>query len=137
MDLAGRLREHGLRVTSQRLATYEALRSLGRHATAEELLRAVTPRLPAMSLPTIYAGLELLVELGLVRKIASAGGTAFYDPILTPHHHLICADCGAIEDLPVVIDAGAVRAAAAEQGFEARSVEVTVRGRCRRCRNLA
>ena len=78
-----------MRVTPQRVVVHRALSELGRHVTADELLDAVAERLPNVSLPTIYATLELLEELGMVRRVQRAGTTLF-DPRTEPHHHLVC-----------------------------------------------
>ena len=78
-----------MRVTPQRVVLHRALRELDRHVTADELLDAVAERLPNVSLPTIYATLDLLEELGMVRRVQRAGTTLF-DPRTEPHHHLVC-----------------------------------------------
>src|SRR5580765_2103789 len=102
-DLIVALRERGMRVTSQRVLVNRALRELDRHVTADELLETVAERLPNVSLPTIYATLDLLEELGMVRRVQRAGKTLF-DPRTESHHHLVCTSCGSIEDLDSVLD---------------------------------
>ncbi len=131
--LTSALRERGMRVTSQRIVVHGALRDLDRHVTAEELLEAVSDRLPNVSLPTIYATLDLLEELGMVRRVHRAGTTLF-DPRTDPHHHLVCSVCGSIEDLDVDFDTSAIERAAREHGFEHERVEALVHGRCAGCR---
>ena len=88
-ELITALRERGMRVTPQRVVLHRALRELDRHVTADELLDAVADRLPNVSLPTIYATLDLLEELGMVRRVQRAGTTLF-DPRTDSHHHLVC-----------------------------------------------
>ncbi len=131
-DLNIALRERGMRVTPQRVVVHRALRELDRHVTADELLDAVTERLPNVSLPTIYATLELLEELGMVRRVQRAGTTLF-DPRTEHHHHLVCTSCGSVEDVDAEFDGGAVERAAARHGFKHERVEALVHGRCRDC----
>lgn len=131
--LVQRLRERGQRVTAQRLVIYKTLRRLGRHVTAEEVLEAVADQLPSVALPTVYATLEVLEELGAVRRIATGGGTAIYDPVLDQHHHVVCSRCGAVEDLRADVDAEPAVAASVAMGFDVRSVAVTVQGLCSSC----
>jgi Fe2+ or Zn2+ uptake regulation protein len=131
-ELPVALRERGMRVTPQRVVVHRALRDLDRHITAEELLDAVTDRLPNVSLPTIYATLELLERLGMVRRVQRAGTTLF-DPRTDPHHHLVCACCGSVEDLESQLDTGALERAARRRGFRHERVEALVHGRCRDC----
>ena len=132
-DLIGALRDRGLRVTSQRVVVHRALRELDRHVTADELLDAVAERLPNVSLPTIYATLDLLEELGMVRRVQRAGTTLF-DPRTDAHHHLVCTACGSIEDLDFELDTGGLERAASAHGFAAERIEAVVHGRCGRCR---
>src|SRR3954471_12884859 len=98
-QLIARLRERGQRVTAQRIVLYRVLRELGRHATAEEVLRAASPRLPQLSLPTVYATLDLLAELALVRRLAPHAGAVLYDPSPEEHAHAVCRRCGSVTDL--------------------------------------
>jgi Fe2+ or Zn2+ uptake regulation protein len=127
------LRERGLRVTPQRLLLHRALRELDRHVTADELLDAVTESLPNASLPTVYSTLELLEELGLVRRVPAAGGAALYDPRTDEHQHLHCRRCGAVEDLDQQVDATAALRAARRRGFKPDAAELVVSGLCAAC----
>src|SRR5688572_22530910 len=131
-DLQAALRQRGMRVTPQRVVVHRALRELDRHVTADELLDAVTERLPSVSLPTIYATLELLEELGMVRRVQRAGTTLF-DPRTDAHHHLVCTSCGSVEDLESSLDSDALERAASRHGFAPERVEALVHGRCRDC----
>ena len=135
-ELTIALRERGMRVTPQRVVVHRALRELDRHVTADELLDAVTDRLPNVSLPTIYATLELFEELGMVRRVQRAGTTVF-DPRTDLHHHLICTVCGSIEDLDSELDTSAIERAADERGFARERIEAVVHGRCAACRQTA
>jgi Fe2+ or Zn2+ uptake regulation protein len=130
--LASMLRQRGMRVTPQRMIVHRALRELNRHVTADELMDAVGDRLPNMSLPTLYATLELFEELGMVRRVQRVGTTLF-DPRLDPHHHLVCTRCGAIEDLDSILDSVQLESAAALRGFEYERVDAQVHGCCARC----
>jgi Fe2+ or Zn2+ uptake regulation protein len=131
--LVAALRERGQRVTSQRLVIGRLLRELDRHVTAEEVLRRASEQLPGVSLPTVYATLDLLTELGEARRV-SVGGPVLYDPRVEDHAHVRCRECGRVEDLDVALD-GVSRAlrAARDAGFAAESAELVVEGRCAAC----
>jgi Fe2+ or Zn2+ uptake regulation protein len=131
-ELVSALHARGMRVTPQRVVLHRALRELDRHVTADELLEAVGDRLPNVSLPTIYATLELLGELGMVRRVQRAG-TTLYDPRTDAHHHLVCTACGSIEDLEGELDTAALELAADGRGFAAERIEAVVHGRCAAC----
>lgn len=133
-QLADLLRSRGYRVTPQRIAIHQLLREQDRHLTAEQVHAAVTERLPGTSGPTIYATLDLLAELGLVRRIDAGTGAMLYDSRAEAHHHAVCRRCGRVEDLEArQADAAGVMRAAARSGFEAQQVEVVVSGLCAGC----
>jgi Fe2+ or Zn2+ uptake regulation protein len=131
------LRRRGQRVTPQRVVIHQALRELDRHVTAEELLAAVASRLPNVSLPTVYATLELLEELGEVRRVASRGGTVLYDPRTAPHHHVVCRICGSVADLDAPLDPQGALAVALEGGFVPEHAALTISGVCAACSGAA
>lgn len=133
MELASLLRDRGLRVTPQRLVIYEAILSLDRHLTADDLIEAVEHILPTVSPPTIYATLDLLVEMGLVRTIGMQDRATLYEPRIDGHHHSVCRSCGRVTDLDLDLDLTSILREAWTAGFEPRSAELTVAGHCARC----
>ena len=132
-QLQDALRERGLRVTPQRVLIHRAVRELDRHVTAEEVLAAVSERLPNASLPTVYSTLELLGELGMVRRLVARSGAALYDPRTHEHQHLVCRGCGRVEDLDVPVDSVRALRAARRRGFEPSDAELVVSGLCSDC----
>lgn len=132
-QLSAALRERGQRVTTQRLVLNRRLRELDRHVSAEELARVAEPDLPGLSLPTVYATLDLFEELGVVTRISQAGGPTLYDPRTEPHHHLRCSRCGRLEDLDARLDTEAALRAAKRAGYAPERAEITVVGACRSC----
>src|SRR3954468_9829122 len=132
--LATALRAGGHRVTSQRVVLYRVLEQLGRHANAEEIARASAAQLPGLSLPTVYATLELFEGLGLVRRVDAGGPAALFDPRTEPHAHFACRRCGKVSDLDAGVDASAAQDAARASGAEPDHVEVVLRGLCADCR---
>jgi Fe2+ or Zn2+ uptake regulation protein len=133
-DLIEILHARGQRVTPQRLVILRELRRRGHHATAEEIHRAVDGELPGMATPTVYATLDLFVELGLARRI-DTGTAALYDARLDPHQHTVCRRCGRVDDVDGRISAGALIRAAQEAGFEPQGTELIISGVCAECAN--
>jgi Fe2+ or Zn2+ uptake regulation protein len=131
-DLVDLLHRRGQRVTSQRLVMLRELRRLRRHATAEEVHRAVEHELPGVSVPTIYATLDLFVELGLARRI-DMPSAALYDAGLEPHQHAVCRRCGRVEDVGGSVNAAALLGAAKATGFQPHGAELIITGLCAEC----
>ena len=137
IELTDALRARGSRVTPQRLVIHRALRELDHHVGAEEVLDAVERRLPNVSLPTVYATLDLLAELGLARRVGPAGGRILFDPRLDDHQHAVCSVCGRVVDLDADVDAGPAVSAARSQGWSGATAGVIVTGVCGRCAKRA
>jgi Fe2+ or Zn2+ uptake regulation protein len=127
------LRARGRRVTPQRLMIARTVRAKDQHVSAEQVLDALGERLPNVSLPTVYSTLELLEELGLVRRVGSVAGRVLYDSRLDEHHHAVCSKCGRIEDIDAPLDTAAAIAAAGEAGFAGARAGLVVTGVCRSC----
>ncbi len=97
--LSAALRDRGQRVTPQRLGVARVMGRAERHLTAEQVYDEVGELMPGVSLPTVYATLELLRDLGLVERVPTEGGAVVYDSRTEDHHHLVCRGCGAIVDV--------------------------------------
>src|ERR1700759_3168226 len=126
------LRERGLRVTSQRVVIHDALVAAGRHLTADQVRDAVRDRLPGVSLPTVYSTLELLEELGLIRRVHTPSALLF-DPRSDEHAHALCRRCGRVEDLDVPVEPQPARGPAEAAGWSAASAETLLVGLCPEC----
>jgi Fe2+ or Zn2+ uptake regulation protein len=127
------LHARGQRVTPQRLVINRTLQELNRHVSAEEVLGAVEERLPHVSLPTVYSTLDLLGELGLVRRVGPAGGRVLFDPRMDDHQHAVCSSCGRVEDLDTNVDATPALAAARRAGWSDPAAGLIVTGVCESC----
>jgi Fe2+ or Zn2+ uptake regulation protein len=132
-QLIAALRARGHRVTLPRLVVHRQLRRAGGHVTAEQVSSQLARDVPSLSPATVYATLDLLDDLGFVRRISTPGGATVYDVRRDPHHHLVCHRCGGLEDLDAEVDASAASAAAARAGFRVEHVELQLSGLCRRC----
>jgi Fe2+ or Zn2+ uptake regulation protein len=126
------LHARGQRVTPQRLVTLRELRRRATHCTADEIRRSVRASLPGTATPTVYATLELLVDLGLLRRI-DTGSAALYDARLEPHQHAVCRRCGEVTDVDGEVDAASLLGAARAQGFSPANAELIISGICPRC----
>jgi Fe2+ or Zn2+ uptake regulation protein len=132
-QVVAKLRERGLRVTSQRIVIHRALCAQAQHLTAEQVLESVSEVLPGVSLPTVYATLELFEQLGLVRRFATGNGAVLFDSRVEPHAHTVCRRCGATADLDGAAGSERALARAREAGFEPDHAQLVIWGLCRRC----
>ena len=132
-ELVTELRRRGLRVTSQRIVIHRALCSRDQHMTAEQVRERVSDVLPGVSLPTVYATLELLEDLGLVRRFGTGTGAVLFDSRVEPHAHTVCRRCGATADLDGSALSEHAFVRAEETGFVPDHAQLVVWGLCGRC----
>lgn len=130
-DLTRLAEVRGLKLTPQRRAIVDYLQAAGHHPTPEEVLHAINRRFPMTSRATVYNTLNMLKGEGLLREVFEDGVVRF-DPNLSPHHHFICRQCGAVED----VDWDAVPrgfSVALPGGRKVETFSVTLRGLCAGC----
>lgn len=90
-----------LKYSRQRESIKESLMSRHDHPTADTLYASIREEYPNISLGTVYRNLNLLVELGEIRKLTCGDGKDHFDADTSPHYHFVCRTCGSVLDLPM------------------------------------
>ena len=135
--LLAELRARGYRLTPQRQLVLEAVSALG-HATPEEIATTVRRTATAVNISTVYRTLELLEELGLVRHTHLGHGAPTFSLSSDDDHvHLVCRDCGDVQEAPPDVVAPVVEQLAATRGFQVDVGHLAVFGRCAQCAGSA
>ena len=123
----GRMRGRGYKATPQRVAVLRALAE-EQHQSLEQ----IRVRCPEVGLVTLYRALDLLGELGIVRRL-DLGDGARYELARDHHHHMICESCGDISEFDECpLDPELLPPKSADFKIRAHSLEVY--GRCGACR---
>lgn len=94
----------GMRLTRQRMAIYRELSSRFDHPDVDMLYKAVKPRIPQISLFTVYRTMNALEAAGMVWRVATWKGHARYDGNVETHGHFLCETCGRIHDMDLTMD---------------------------------
>jgi Fe2+ or Zn2+ uptake regulation protein len=138
-EIEQRLRDRGVRYTKGRRRVVAAMMETDGPRSAAELHDVVGTTVPLSSL---YRSLTVLEEAGIVVPHFAAKGLTRYELaewITGHHHHVICIECGAVEDIEVPPPyesevAQLVDAIGATIAFTPTSHTLEIEGRCRRCR---
>jgi Fur family peroxide stress response transcriptional regulator len=91
-------REHGMRLTPQRLEIFRLIDSAKDHPSIYEHSKPRMSRHPTISHDTIYRGLDAFIGWKL-DKVEFLGVTLRFDPNNNPHHHHSCTECRGIRDI--------------------------------------
>jgi Fe2+ or Zn2+ uptake regulation protein len=132
-ELTEALRSRGHRITLPRLLVHRHVRRRDGHVTPEQLFAELQPELPSLSPATIYSTLDLLDELGFVRRVPTPRGGTVYDPRTDAHHHVVCRRCGRIEDVDAPVELSRAQDAAAAAGFSVEHGALQLSGLCPDC----
>jgi Fur family transcriptional regulator, ferric uptake regulator len=128
------LRDSGLRVTAARRVLLEVLYATDEPLSAERIAGGLEGRLPSSDLASVYANLETLERIGLVRHFHAGHGAGLYVRTGSGRReYLACEACGAVRSVePEELDA-ARREIRSRFGYEARFSHFPIVGLCERC----
>lgn len=128
------LRKAGLKVTLPRLKILEILEgSSTRHLSAEDIYRSLLETKEDIGLATVYRVLTQFEAAGLVTRHHFEDGMAVFELNQGTHHdHIVCLDCGRVEEF---MDSGIEdrQTAVAERlGFGMQDHSLILYGHCQR-----
>lgn len=96
-EAVDKLRDRGMRITSQRRKLIDFILSQDDHWTIQELAEKLKKRMPKLGIATIYRTVNLLVEEGSLSRTQVGTDAARYEITPEVHHdHLTCVSCDKI-----------------------------------------
>ena len=137
-EVEKRLAEHDVRYTRGRRTVVSALAGAEGPLSASELQDRMDGSLP---LSSIYRSLTVLEEAGVLAPHHGAKSITRYELaewLRGHHHHLVCLDCGAVEDV-MVTDRDETRVEevvtqiSARASFTPFNHALEIEGQCARC----
>lgn len=136
------LHAQSYKLTPQREATVQVLLEREEdHLSAEEIFLSVKEKAPEIGLATVYRTLELLLELEIVDKINFGDGVSRYDLRKEGaehfHHHLVCVECGSVEEVVDDLLGEVEKIVEKEWGFQVKDHRLTFHGLCVTCQKSA
>lgn len=132
------LHESGFKLTPQREATLLVLLENEKdHMSAEEIYFLVKQKSPEIGLATVYRTLEILTDLKVIDKVSFNDGLARYDLRKEGakhfHHHLLCLECGNIEEVEEDLLGEVEEIIEQRYHFVVKDHRLTFHGICREC----
>jgi Fur family ferric uptake transcriptional regulator len=128
------LRKAGLKVTLPRLKILEILESSAtRHLSAEDIYRTLLESNEDIGLATVYRVLTQFEAAGLVARHHFEDGMAVFELNQGTHHdHIVCVDCGRVEEFMDTGIEDRQTAVARRMGFDIRDHSLILYGHCER-----
>ena len=135
------IKSTGLKATGPRLKILEIFQTTQqRHMSAEDVFRLLMTEGSDIGLATVYRVLTQFEQAGLLTRNSFDNGKAVYELNQGEHHdHLVCLDCGHVEEFfdPKIEQRQNV--IARERGFELADHALSLYAHCRKadCPNAA
>ncbi|AEJ62188.1 ferric uptake regulator, Fur family [Spirochaeta thermophila DSM 6578] len=130
-DAVAVLREHGIKVSHQRVLVLEYLLEHDTHPTVDTIYQDLLPHVPGLSKTTVYNTVRLFVEKGIAQELTIEGTEFRYDIADPSHAHFKCVRCGALYDLPLPQELSA--ALRVPPGFRLEESHLYLKGVCPSC----
>jgi Fur family ferric uptake transcriptional regulator len=128
-----RLEMRGHRMTGSRRRVLDAVLAQPAHFTVDDVLRSTR----RVGRATVFRTVKLLLDLNIVCRVLLEDGTLHYRlSTRGHHHHLVCVDCGRVEDFANCDVQSLVRDLAQATDYEIEAHWLEVYGRCHACRLL-
>jgi Fur family ferric uptake transcriptional regulator len=128
-----RLEMRGHRVTESRRRVLAAILAQPPHFTVDDVLSATR----RVGRATVFRTMKLLTDLNIVCRVLMEDGALHYRlSTRGHHHHLVCRDCGRVEDFSQCDVDALVRDLARATSYEIEGHWLEVYGRCDACRVL-
>ncbi len=121
------------RLTVQRQAILDLINTSNRHWDAEGISRELGDRGESVGIATVYRGLAALEDAGLIASIHLADKKRYERADKSHHDHMVCTECGTIEEFTQNRIEALQAAAAREKGFTVTGHQLVIFGRCARC----
>ena len=131
---SGELKKAGLKATLPRLRILEILeRADRRHMSAEDVYKALLETGEDVGLATIYRVLTQFEAAGLVTRHHFESGQAVFEIYRGHHHdHIVCMQCGRIEEFVDEVIEQRQQEIATRLGFELTEHSLVLYGNCRK-----
>ncbi len=132
MTHADELKSSGLKATLPRIKILEVFqRTERRHLTAEDVFKVLLGEGADIGLATVYRVLMQFEQAGLLRRSNFESGKAVFELNEGQHHdHLVCLDCGRVEEFFDAEIEQRQRTIAISRGFELQEHSLALYARC-------
>jgi Fur family transcriptional regulator, ferric uptake regulator len=135
MEIPQQLRDSGLKATLPRLKILELFqRSDMRHLSAEDVYRLLATENLDVGLATIYRVLMQFAEAKILLRRQFEGDRAVFEINQSEHHdHMVCVDCGKVEEFFDLAIEERQMLLAKQHGFKLRDHSLSLYGQCKDC----
>ena len=133
-QIARTLAARGLRLTRQRRAVLDAVAQASSSVSPVQVFDAAREHCPDLGLTTVYRTLDLLSEIGALRRVHGPDHCeAFVSAGAAHGHSVVCSRCGRVMEFTECDMRAVLEAAAQQTGFRITEHFLQLSGECPAC----
>ncbi len=132
--IIGGMRQHGLKLTRQRLTVVDVIAGDKSHPSAASIFAKARKSVPHISLSTVYNILDVMKRAGLIKELEFDDRDSRYEGDISNHLNLVCTACGSIMDFKAPSLPVPSENVEKSTGFRVDSMRLEYYGYCRACR---
>ena len=128
------LSAQGYKLTRQRKAVVEVVTQTHTRLSAADVFTQAQRVCPDLGLTTVYRTLEILEQMGVIRRVHLEDGCEGFAPATAEHgHHLICSHCQETIEFEECNLASLLKRVAEQTGFTIEQHWLELVGLCPKC----
>ena len=123
------LKENDLKATIQRTSILKSIEQAG-HINIDDIYEVLKEQYPTLSLATIYKNIILMQQNSVIIEVPINGEKSKYELKKDDHIHLICQECGEIQDRDI---SSKTKETLEISDFKLNSSQINLYGVCKVC----
>jgi len=132
-DYVQLLKQNNLKATFQRINILEIIDKNG-HIDIDGIYEQIQTIHPTISLATVYKNIISMTQNGVLVEVPIVGKKSKYELKKADHIHLVCTECGYVEDKDCIdITNQALNALTSQEHFKLATRQINLYGVCHNC----
>ncbi|THF79561.1 Fur family transcriptional regulator [Cohnella fermenti] len=104
------------------------------HPTAADVIDRLKAQGHSVAYATVYNSLRYLTEKGMIRELKLEGDASRYDARTEDHQHIVCTECGRVDEVMTKTPQDWLDLIAEETGYLIVEEQLLFKGVCPSCR---
>lgn len=134
MDHITRLKNKGYRITAARSSIISLFEKNLKPVSPTSIHNILQKIGVFVNITTVYREIDFLLENNIIEKVPLKDSELYYElKDREHHHHLMCSDCGVIEDIVLESEKTLLEEAHSLSNFEINRHSIAFFGKCKKC----
>lgn len=133
-DVLTYFKQNGFRITKTRTSILKLFYESNKPLSPSSILSLLHQAQISVNKTTVYREIDFLLSQKIIMRVKIDSTSDLYEPTHRPHHHhAICTDCGAIEDLIFKREHSFIKEAQTQTSITIKDHALEFYGLCQNC----